>query len=94
MDDSISKLPVQIHANLGLYYLNLPLLHLQTWQLLLLLLYPIHKLAQILGRYLLHLMQFDLSPQNRTMTTMRFPDNVTQWRFQHEEETLQRRTDH
>jgi hypothetical protein len=36
----------------------------------------------------------DLSPKNRTMTTMRFPDNVTQWRFQHEEEALQRRTDH
>lgn len=35
----------------------------------------------------------DLSPKNRTMTTMRFPDNVTQWRFQHEE-ALQRRTDH
>jgi len=36
----------------------------------------------------------DLSPKIRTMTTMRFPDNVTQWRFQHEEEALQRRTDY
>jgi hypothetical protein len=36
----------------------------------------------------------DLSPKNRTMTTMRFPDNVTQWRFQHEEEALFRRADH
>ena len=36
----------------------------------------------------------DLSPKNRTMISMRFPDNVTQWRFQHEEEALQRRADH
>ena len=27
------------------------------------------------------------------MNLMRFPDNVTQWRFQYEEEALQRRTD-
>jgi hypothetical protein len=36
----------------------------------------------------------DLSPKNSTMNLMRFPDNVTQWRFQHEEEALFRRADH
>lgn len=36
---------------------------------------------------------FDLSPQNNTMTLMRFPIKWRQWRSQHEE-TLQRRANH
>ncbi len=36
----------------------------------------------------------DLSPKNHTMTTMRFPVNLTKRRSQHEEETIYRRTDY
>jgi hypothetical protein len=37
--------------------------------------------------------QIDLSPDFRTMTSMRFPVNLTGWRSQYEE-AIQRRTNH
>ena len=44
-------------------------------------------------RFMMNLITSDLSPQNNTMTLMRFPINWRQWRSQHEE-TLQRRANH
>ena len=44
-------------------------------------------------RFMMNLITSDLSPQNNTMTLMRFPINWRQWRSQNEK-TLQRRANH